>query len=310
MIDRLKTSVLIGLCLISQHFTFAQEDSLSLDSAGLAELMAYYTEALTMDSLLDYQTGSITLGDELATLNLDEGFKYLNNSEAQKILVEAWGNPPQETLGMIFPDSVNPYFADGWGIVLSYEEDGHIEDEDAADIDYDELLESLREDAIASSEERRELGYGGYSLVGWAESPYYDQETKKLYWAKELAFDESDINTLNYDIRVLGRKGFLRLNAVASVDQLDIVKPSMQNLLGKVEFNDGNTYFDFNPEVDEVAAYGIGALVAGKIAAKAGLLKVIGIFFAKFWKIILIAGGAVVAFIRKIWTGKEQREIG
>jgi hypothetical protein len=40
-----------------------------------------------------------------------------------------------------------------------------------------------------------------------------------------------------------------------------------------VEFEPGNRYADFNPDVDEVAAYGIGALVAGKVAAKAGLFK-------------------------------------
>ena len=309
MINKLRPTIFIGLlCFVLP--SFSQEDSSGLDTATFAEIMAYYEEAEEMNASLDYQKGTIVLGDELATLNLNEGFRYLNDAETQKILVEAWGNPPQETLGMIFPDSVNPYLPEGWGVVLSYVEDGHIDDDDAADIDYEDLLEELKEEAVESSKERRELGYGGYSLVGWAESPYYDQESKKLYWAKELAFDESDINTLNYDIRVLGRKGYLRLNAIASVDQLEMVKPSMQDLLGKVEFNQGNTYFDFNPDVDEVAAYGIGALVAGKLAAKAGLIKVIGIFFAKFWKIILIAGGALIAFIKKIWTGKEQREIG
>jgi uncharacterized membrane-anchored protein len=35
----------------------------------------------------------------------------------------------------------------------------------------------------------------------------------------------------------------------------------------------GHRYADFNPDVDEVAACGIGALVAGKVAAKAGLFK-------------------------------------
>lgn len=300
----------IWLLLAPVYWASAQsQDSLTLDSAQLQEIISFYQNAYEMDSLLAYQYGDIELSDGLAKISLGAEFKYLDPEEANKIISEAWGNPPQETLGMIFPDSVNPYLPDGWGIILYYEEDGHIEDDDAADIDYDDMLDEMKEEAVEESKQRKELGYPTYSVIGWAETPYYDSEAKKLYWAKELSFDESETHTLNYDIRVLGRKGFLQLNAVAGMDQLELVKPSMQALLSKVEFSDGNTYFDFDPDVDEVAAYGIGALVAGKLAAKVGLIKVIGLFFAKFWKFILIGFAAVGAFVKKLWTGKEKREL-
>lgn len=209
---------------------------------------------------------------------------------------------------MIMPDSVNPYLYSGWGVIVYYEEDGYIKDEDASSIDYDELLETMQEEAAENNEARREAGYSGYEIRGWAEAPYYDMETKKLYWAKELMFDGSEESTLNYDIRILGRKGFLQMNAVAGITQLGEVKVSMQDLLSRVEFSEGNTYFDFDPSVDEVAAYGIGALVAGKLAAKAGLLKVIGIFLVKFWKILLVAGAGLIAVIRRVWKGGEEQK--
>ena len=283
---------------------------ISYDSAMLVEILAAYEEAYRMDSLLAYQFGEVTLADGLATLTLDSTFKYLNPDESKKILEDAWGNPPQETLGMIFPDTINPYLYEGWGVVISYIEDGYIDDEDAKEIDYDDLLTTMQDEALEESDVRRERGYSGYEVVGWADQPYYDEDSKKIYWAKELKFDETEENTLNYDIRVLGRKGFLQLKAVAGISQISDVKLSMQDLLSLVEFNKGNTYFDFDPSVDEVAAYGVGALVAGKIAAKAGFLKVIGIFLAKSWKILLVGGGALVAFLRRFWTGKEQRDIG
>ncbi|MEI9946725.1 MAG: DUF2167 domain-containing protein [Chitinophagaceae bacterium] len=61
-------------------------------------------------------------------------------------------------------------------------------------------------------------------MVGWAQPPFYDSKNKVLHWAKELQFGGEDLNTLNYDVRFLGRKGILSLNAVATIDQLPKVK--------------------------------------------------------------------------------------
>ncbi|WP_422361452.1 DUF2167 domain-containing protein [Reichenbachiella sp.] len=310
--NKVKYYLLIAMTLLVAPNLFAQEgtEAVEPDSAMIAEFVAYAKEAYRMDSLLNYQYGKIKLSDGLATLTLDSTFKYLNPTETKKILEEAWGNPPQDNLGMIFPDSINPYMFDGWGVIVSYVEDGYIEDDDAASIDYDGLMDSMKEDMEEENELRKEMGYGSYQIIGWAETPYYDAQEKKLYWAKNLFFEGSEENTLNYDIRILGRNGYLQMNAVAGLAQLKPVKTSMQNLLARVQFSEGNTYFDFDPEVDEVAAYGIGALVAGKLAAKAGFFKVIGIFLAKFWKFILIGGGAIIAFVKKTFFSgpAEQKE--
>ncbi len=48
---------------------------------------------------------------------------------------------------------------------------------------------------------------------------YEDAATHKLYWAKELNFEGDSGDTLNYSICMLGRKGVLELNAIASIDQ-------------------------------------------------------------------------------------------
>lgn len=301
-----------GATLLALFFclpAFSQNDdttsSINMDSL-LAEVSNYLREAHVKDSLLDYEHGDIIIEDGLATLHLGTDYKYLRPRETSKVLVDAWGNPPQKTLGMIFPDSANPYTYSGWGIVISYAEEGYVEDEDAQDIDYDEMLDDLQKSAIEYSKTLREQGYSGYEVAGWAEDPFYDSENKKLYWAKNLKFENTEENTLNYDIRVLGRKGYLELGAVANISQLDEVKTGMQALLPNVEFNPGNTYFDFDPGVDKVAAYGIGALVAGKIIAKVGLLKVIGIFLAKFWKFILIGIAGLFTVIKKFFGGKSK----
>ena len=79
-----------------------------------------------------------------------------------------------------------------------------------------------------------------------------------------------------------------------------------------MEFNEGNTYADFDPDIDEIAAYGIGGLIAGKVLAKVGLLagllkfvKVIGIGLAKFWKPIAIGLVALAAGLKKFFFKSE-----
>ncbi|MBK8824768.1 MAG: DUF2167 domain-containing protein [Anaerolineales bacterium] len=109
-------------------------------------------------------------------------------------------------------------------------------------------------------------------MLGWAEAPRYDPVGRRLYWAKHLRFNDVS-ESINYDVRVLGRRGVLSMSAVASPDQLTLVKVAMEQVLTFAEFNDGHRYVDFDPDLDEVAAYGIGALVAGKLATKAGLFK-------------------------------------
>jgi uncharacterized membrane-anchored protein len=52
-----------------------------------------------------------------------------------------------------------------------------------------------------------------------------------------------------------------------------------------VSFKDGHRYADYDSNVDEVAAWTVGGLVAGKVLAKAGFFAVI----LKFWKIIAFA---------------------
>ena len=67
-----------------------------------------------------------------------------------------------------------------------------------------------------------------------------------------------------------------------------------------INFGDGNRYADFDPKVDKVATYGIAALVAGGIAAKAGLFKMAWIFILGAKKFIILGVGAAIAWIKKL----------
>jgi uncharacterized membrane-anchored protein len=258
---------------------------------------------------LKFQNGKINLPGGIATLDLPPNFRYLDPADANKVLVDAWGNPPGgETLGMIFPADVSPLSPEGWGVVITYQEDGHVKDDDANTINYDDLLKKMKDDTADEDKERVKQGYPSLLLSGWAEPPHYDAAAHKLYWALDLQPSDAKEHTLNYNIRVLGRKGVLVLNAVAGMTQLPSVKGEMENVIGFTDFTPGNRYADFNSSTDKVAEYGIAALVAGAVAAKLGLFAKIAAMLAPLWKLIAAGFVAVIAAIGKLLGVKKKEK--
>jgi uncharacterized membrane-anchored protein len=254
------------------------------------------------ESQLDFRRGRVELPGGVASLDVPENFRYLSPEQADRILVEAWGNPPgTKTLGMLFPSDVSPLAAGGWGVVITYRDEGHVDDSDAAGIDYDELLRQMKEDSEADNKERAKEGYEPATLVGWAAPPRYDASARKLYWARELSFPSADEHTLNYDIRVLGREGVLSFNAVAGMGQLADIEGRMKEVMSFADFRPGQRYADYKPDTDRTAAYGIGALVAGKLAAKAGFFKLIFAALLAGKKFVLLALAGVAGLAVKLF---------
>ncbi|MFH6957408.1 DUF2167 domain-containing protein [Flavobacterium aquidurense] len=264
-------------------------------------LVAYYDK---IEKSFKYESGKITLSEGEGILNVPKGFKFLNAAQTQDVLSNLWGNPEDKSvLGSLVPDGKGVTHSNSWMFVISYRGDGFVKDDDAGDIDYDDLLKTMKEDVQAENAERKKGGYPEVQLVGWASKPYYDNNLKVLHWAKELKFGTDEANTLNYDLRVLGRKGMYNISAVAGMDELAEVKASIPGVLKSVEFNEGHKYLDFDADTDTVAAWTIGGLVAGKVLAKVGFFAII----AKFGKIIFLAIAAGFAAIRKFFFGKKNQ---
>jgi uncharacterized membrane-anchored protein len=210
---------------------------------------------------------------------------------------------------MLVKDPEDILADESWAVVIAYEEDGYVSDEDADSIDYAAMLADMQASSLESNAARVEAGYDEVALVGWAATPRYDKATNKLYWAKELRFGDIPVNTLNYNVRILGRKGVLVLNLVATMPQLQEIEAIIPSVLAMTNFNPGHRYSDFDPSIDQVAAYGIGALVAGKLAAKAGLFAKFGVLLLalkKFWVFLIIAIGAVFVLLFRRGKSKES----
>jgi uncharacterized membrane-anchored protein len=83
------------------------------------------------------------------------------------------------------------------------------------------------------------------------------------------------------------------------MDILEQVRTDMRPLIEVAEFNEGYRYAEFNSKTDRMAEYGLGALIAGGVAAKLGL-------FGKLFAILLAAKKAIILGIVAIggWIAK------
>ena len=292
---------LVAAALSLSQFAFAQAQEPTPEEAA-AQLKSFI-------AALNFRSGDVAVPQAEAKFRLGTQFRYLEKADANRVLEQLWGNPPDNSvLGMIVPTAAPLDSEKSWAVVVTYSDEGYVSDEDAAKTDYNALLTELKKGAKEDNVARKEAGYEAVELVGWAVQQRYDDASKKLYWAKELAFEGGEQNTLNYDVRVLGRRGFMSLNAVASMSELVAVQSGMQQLLPAAEFNTGARYADYDSSTDKVAGYGIAALIGGGIAAKTGLLAKLGVLLLAGKKLIGVLLLGLVALGAKLFSRKKDRD--
>jgi len=260
------------------------------------------TEAFIAE--LDFREGVIVIGNDIATLTLPEGYSYLGPDDAKRILIEAWGNPPEtaeDTLGMIFP-STDPFADDGWGIAISFDESGYVDDDEARSLDFDDVLNTMKEAATSESKDRERRGYPAVEVIGWARDPEYAPVAHALIWSRELAFANHPLHGLNYDVRLLGREGTLVLNAIATMEEVSQVRAAMNAVPSFVAFNAGQRYEDYQPGTDRVSKAGLAALMLGgtSVAAKTGLFKGLLVALVAAKKLLLVGLVALAMGLKRL----------
>lgn len=325
MIGKIVFGAAVYVIPLQAPLAFAQEGPAAEAAAEAApETVISAEDAAAMEAArkefeasLVKRTGQVALPAAHVTLNVPEGFYFLDKSDAHDVLVDAWGNPPDSSAdGMLFPASASPLDGSSWGVVLTFDDTGHVSDEEANKIDYDSLIEEMREGQAEENKLRAKDNYEPITIVRWAATPRYDAPTHKLLWAKELQFGEDPAHTLNYDMRVLGRNGVLSLNFVAGVEQLQEIESASAAVLSIPNFDEGYRYEDFDPKTDKKADFGIMGLIAGGAAgglllAKKGGLLALGLVILKKAGVFIVAGlAAAGAGIKKFFGGNKDKGPG
>jgi uncharacterized membrane-anchored protein len=249
--------------------------------------------------------GDVPVAVAGATLHLGRDYYFLSADEARSVLVDAWGNPPDavpNVQGMIFPAGKS-FASDSWAAIVSYKDSGHVDDADAKTTDYGAMLQQAHDSEADINQARKDKGFATMHLVGWAQPPYYDQAHHTLVWARDIRFGDLSQDTLNYDLRALGRGGVMSMNIVSTMARLGEVRMAAAKLQNIGTFNNGARYEDYKAGSDKLAEYGVGGLVAAGVgvvlAQKLGLLAVVLLFAKKFIAVILAGFAAVGAWFRR-----------
>lgn len=235
-----------------------------------------------------------------ATVKVPEGYVFLDPAGARDL------NRLTENPSPAVDEYVLAKKDLSWIAFFSFNPSGYVKDNET--LDADALLKSVSDGTEASNEERRENGWAAIHVTGWAFQPKYDTTIKSLEWAFRLKGEQSAGESINYNTRLLGRRGVMEVQLVTSPELLQASVADFKARLPGYAFNAGETYAEFR-EGDRVAEYGLAALVTGgavAVASKKGLFAVIGAFLLKGWKLILIAVAAVGAGFRKFFGNKDQ----
>jgi uncharacterized membrane-anchored protein len=214
-------------------------------------------------------------------------------------------------LGLVLEKNAS-IFENVWGAVITYKATGHVSDADAAEQDYAAVLSGMQAEDAADNQQRKAAGYPAMTLVGWAQPPSYDKASHSLIWAREVAIEGDAVNSLNYDVRLLGRTGVLSLNMVSSMPMIGDVRTAAQAFGKAVTFEPGGAYADYDAAVDHTADYGLAGLVAGgaavAVAKKVGFLGLILAFGKKFIVLLLAGGAALVGGIGRLFGRKRDED--
>lgn len=250
---------------------------------------------------LDWQIGP-TQGEIAgkATIQVPKGYVFLG-AAGTRTLNELMHNPPtgvdEFTLA---PEDLH------WFSFFNYDEIGYVKDNE--ELDPEAILTSIREGTEAGNEERRKRGWEPMTIEGWSFKPQYDPATHNLEWAVLASTPSSEEKFVNYNTRLLGRRGVTEVVLVA--DQADLSKSvaEFKQLVPGYAFNAGEKYSEFKPG-DHVAEFGLAALITGgaaAVASKKGFFAAIALFLAKAWKLVLVGLVAVGAAIGKLFGRKGK----
>ena len=243
---------------------------------------------------------SIALRDQ-AKLALPAGMVFLPQATAAR-LSRAMGNQASASLVGIVTNFSD---ADSWIVFINWTADGYIRDDDAKDLNPDDILENLTEGTVEGNKDRLARGFPEINLKGWTQRPEYNVVTHRLSWSlRVVPKDEPDGGSVNFNTRALGREGYFGLNLIDKPELIEKDRPVSALLLANLEYDEGKRYTDFNASTDHVAEYGLAALLGVVALKKLGLIALAGAFVLKFAKVGFLAVVGVGLGLKRFFRRK------
>ena len=232
----------------------------------------------------------------VAQIEVPAGFVFFDGKTTRALLKKRGDPVSGQELGLVRNTNGQ------WAVYFEFDDIGYVKDDDKDQLNAAKLLDSYRRGTAEGNKDREAAGRPPIEIVGWDQEPKYDAESHNLTWCIRAKSDGEEF--VNFNTRLLGRKGVMKVILACSPEDLPAIKPEFTGLLAKHKFQTGESYAEFRPG-DKIAKYGLGALVLGGAAvgaAKLGLLTPVILLFKKAWKLVVIAVVALATALKNFFA--------
>ena len=169
--------------------------------------------------------------EDVAQIDVPAGYAFLDGKSTRS-LMKAMGEPASgQELGLLTPTNEH------WSVIFEFNKTGYVKDDDKDKLDPDKLLAAIKQGTAEANKERVKAGNPPLEIVGWEVPPKYDATTHNLEWAIRATSEDRPI--LNYNTRLLGRKGVMEVVLIIEPDKLSATLPTFRNLLAGYNFQTG-----------------------------------------------------------------------
>lgn len=256
------TALMATLCATAEPV-----DSIQTNITQPDKIVAEFKQQVdSLDQVLKFHSGKIKFAEQSVRLTVPANHYFIDAPQSKFILENLWGNAQdEEVLGMIVRSDFLPNETNNdYSFVISYSPTGYISSAERVEFDHNDLLHQIQEQLQASNKLRVEQGLNVLQAENWVMVPYFDNYKKALYWATELKVNGSEESLINYNLRLLGKDGVIKINAVGTMDQLGKIKQVLPYLLAQTEFLEGFRYNEYNADTVIESNWKLEELIAGK----------------------------------------------
>jgi uncharacterized membrane-anchored protein len=240
---------------------------------------------------------------DIGQIEVPPGYIFMDGKTLQALMKKAGEPTSGAEMGLLRPTNHS------WSVIFEFSADGYVKDDEKNNLDADKILASIKRANAEANKERVKNGNAPLEVVGWEQPPKYDETTHNLEWC--IRGTSEDHAILNYNTRLLGRRGVMEVVLIVDPEKLAETMPEFRNTLANYSFQTGQTYAEYRPG-DKVAKYGLAALVLGGAtvgAVKLGLFTSLILLFKKAFKLVIVAVVAIIASIKKLFAkifGRRQ----
>ncbi len=251
------------------------------------------------------QIGQIDLAG-VALLSVPKGFVFMEgNAIRSPYQIEC---DSVEYLGCLVAiptkNSLDSISEPSFIIELTYIETGYIPDT----IIYKTSEEFFWTDIIYTNSTKnnyiKQKGCDTLTIQSWAMKPYFLEQQHQLQWAVSCA--SKNQNYIRHSTHKLGRYGVLEMNIRTSPTHLLQVNSQIPLITSSVEFYKGFKHEDFDPNFDNLAAFGFAGILAGKVLTK---VKVVPFIFKWLKWVIIALLGTFTFFKRKLIKRDLEKDL-